>query len=270
MTKKRIAVIGSESCGHSFVKCCLDEDLESVCFERTDDIGGLFRNQKNPEEGRVSISKLVIINTSKEMMCFSDYIIPDYYINFMHNSQVLEYFRTYAKDFNLLKYIQFKVGSFKPDFYTSGQWEVVTECEETKEVNFFDGVKLCTGHHTNVHLPLESFPGIEKFKGQYFHSQDYKNPEALDGKSVFIIVVNSGGDMAVEISYTAKQVFLSIRSGAWILNCVGDHGYPFDVLHFSQLKHLISKICSQPKHRYVLRMGMELVMAKIQDQGLFT
>uniref|UniRef100_A0A8D2ANC9 Flavin-containing monooxygenase 5 n=1 Tax=Sciurus vulgaris TaxID=55149 RepID=A0A8D2ANC9_SCIVU len=261
MTKKRIAVIGSGVCGLSSVKCCLDEDLEPVCFERTDDIGGLWRYQENPEEGRASIYKSVIINTSKEMMCFSDYPIPDHYPNFMHNSQVLEYFRMYAKNFNLLKYIQFKttVCSVKkrPDFPTSGQWEVVTECEGKKEVNVFDGVMVCTGHHTNAHLPLESFPGIEKFKGQYFHSRDYKNPEALAGKRVIIIGIgNSGGDLAVEISHTAKQVFLSTRRGAWILNRVGDHGYPFDVVHFSRLKHLISKICGQALTNTFLEKNM--------------
>lgn len=46
------------------------------------------------------------------MMCFSDYPIPDDFPNFMHNSKVLEYFRLYAKEFDLLKYIQFKVGDF--------------------------------------------------------------------------------------------------------------------------------------------------------------
>ena len=68
--------------------------------------------QENSEEGRVSIYKFLIINTSKEIMYFSDYTIPDHYLNFMHNSQVLEYFRMYVNDFNLLKYIEFKVGSF--------------------------------------------------------------------------------------------------------------------------------------------------------------
>lgn len=47
----------------------------------------------------------------------------------------------------------------RPDFPTSGQWEVVTESEGKKEVNVFDGVMVCTGHHTQAHLPLESFPG---------------------------------------------------------------------------------------------------------------
>ncbi|KAM9689394.1 LOW QUALITY PROTEIN: flavin-containing monooxygenase 5 [Trichechus inunguis] len=249
MPKKRIAVIGGGMSGLTSIKCCLEEGLEPVCFERTDDIGGLWRFQENPEEGRASIYKSVIINTSKEMMCFSDYPIPDHYPNFMHNSQVLEYFRMYAKEFDLLKYIQFKTTVYsvrkRPDFSTSGQWDVVTESDGKKEVNVFDGVMVCTGHHTNAHLPLESFPGIEKFKGQYFHSREYKNPEAFAGRVIIIGIGNSGGDLAVEISHTAKQVFLSTRRGAWILNRVGDHGYPFDVLFSSRLNYFKKKIVSQ-------------------------
>ncbi|XP_022422403.1 dimethylaniline monooxygenase [N-oxide-forming] 5-like [Delphinapterus leucas] len=206
--------------------------------------------QEEPEEGRASIYKSVVINTSKEMMCFSDYPVPDHYPNFMHNSQVLEYFRMYAKEFDLLKYIRFKTTVYsvkkQPDFSTSGQWEVVTESEGKKEVNVFDGVMVCTGHHTNAHLPLESFPGIEKFKGQYFHSRDYKNSESFTGKRVIIIGIgNSGGDLAVEISHTAKQVFLSTRRGAWIFNRVGDYGYPVDVLFSSRFKYFMKKICGQ-------------------------
>ncbi|XP_070323302.1 flavin-containing monooxygenase 5 isoform X2 [Odocoileus virginianus] len=109
MAKKRVAVIGAGVSGLTSIKCCLEEGLEPLCFERSHDIGGLWRFQEEPEEGRASIYKSVIINTSKEMMCFSDYPIPDHYPNFMHNSQVLEYFRMYAKEFDLLKYIQFKV-----------------------------------------------------------------------------------------------------------------------------------------------------------------
>ncbi|XP_004646243.1 dimethylaniline monooxygenase [N-oxide-forming] 5 [Octodon degus] len=250
MTKKRVAVIGAGASGLSSIKCCLEEGLEPVCFERSVDIGGLWRFQENPEEGRASIYKSVIINTSKEMMCFSDYPIPEHYPNFMHNSHVLEYFRMYAKEFGLLKYIQFQttVCSVKkqPDFSTSGQWEVITEhLGETKR-DVFDAVMVCTGHHTNAHLPLESFPGIEKFKGQYFHSRDYKNPNGFIGKRVVIIGIgNSGGDLAVEISHTAKQVFLSTRRGAWILNRVGSHGYPFDVLFSSRFMYFLSKICGE-------------------------
>ncbi|KAG8132962.1 hypothetical protein E2320_010797, partial [Naja naja] len=64
--------------------------------------------EDNPEEDRASIYKSVIINTSKEIMCFSDFPIPDDFPNYMHNSKIMDYFRMYAKHFDLLKYIHFK------------------------------------------------------------------------------------------------------------------------------------------------------------------
>ncbi|CAJ0919588.1 unnamed protein product, partial [Ranitomeya imitator] len=83
---------------------------------------------------------------------------------------------------------------------------------------------------------------IETFKGQYLHSRDYKNPEQFKGKRVIVIGIgNSGGDIAVELSRTASQVFLSTRRGSWIINRVSDYGYPVDMLYlsrfFSTLRH---------------------------------
>ena len=40
---RREAIIGGGSSGSACIKCCLDEGLEPVCFESSDDIGGLWR-----------------------------------------------------------------------------------------------------------------------------------------------------------------------------------------------------------------------------------
>lgn len=40
---RRVAVIGGGASGLTCIKCCLDEGLEPVCFESSDDIGGLWR-----------------------------------------------------------------------------------------------------------------------------------------------------------------------------------------------------------------------------------
>ncbi|XP_069823530.1 flavin-containing monooxygenase 5-like [Dendropsophus ebraccatus] len=243
---QKICVIGAGSSGLTAIKCCLDEGLEPTCFESSDDIGGLWRFKENPEEDRASIYKSVIINTSKEMMCFSDFPIPDDYPNYMHNSKIMEYFRMYAKHFNLLKYIHFKTKvcniKKRPDFATTGQWDVVTECDGKQEVGIFDGILVCSGHHTFPHLPLHTFPGIEKFKGQYFHSRDYKNPQQFEDKKIIVIGIgNSGGDLAVEMSSVAKQVFLSTRRGAWVINRVSDDGFPLDVVLYSRYKLFVKK-----------------------------
>lgn len=50
-------------------------------------------------------------------------------------------------------------------------------------------------------------PGLEKFEGQYLHSRDYKSPQPFLGKRVVVVGIgNSGIDIAVELSHTAKQV----------------------------------------------------------------
>ncbi|XP_010179964.1 PREDICTED: dimethylaniline monooxygenase [N-oxide-forming] 5, partial [Mesitornis unicolor] len=168
---------------------------------------------ERPEEGQASIYRSVIINTSKEMMCFSDFPIPE--------------------DFP------------RPDFATTGQWEVVTESEGKQEADVFDAVLVCTGHHTDAHLPLSTFPGIEKFKGRYLHSRDYKDARDFTDKRVVVIGIgNSGSDLAVEISQTAKQVFLSTRRGAWIFNRVGDQGYPIDIVFTTRIKAFLQKVLS--------------------------
>ncbi|KAG9466621.1 hypothetical protein GDO78_016353 [Eleutherodactylus coqui] len=236
---KKVAVIGAGSSGLPAIKCCLDEGLEPTCFESSDDIGGLWRFTKEPEEARASIYKSVIINTSKEMMCYSDYPMPEEYPNYMHNSKVLEYFYQYAEQFQLRKYIKFKTSVCsirkRPDFATTGQWDVTTEHEGKQETQVFDAILVCTGHHTSPNLQLQSFPGIENFKGQYFHSRDYKSPEDLKDKRVIVVGIgNTGADLAVEISTVAKQVFLSTRRGVWLLNRVYDGGLPVDIVIFTR------------------------------------
>uniref|UniRef100_UPI00144861B9 dimethylaniline monooxygenase [N-oxide-forming] 5-like n=1 Tax=Epinephelus lanceolatus TaxID=310571 RepID=UPI00144861B9 len=167
---------------------------------------------ENPEPDRASIYHSVIINTSKEMMCFSDFPIPGHFPNYMHNSLIMDYFRMYADHFQLTKHIRFntKVLQVKQrsDFSHSGQWDVENENKDgKKERHILDAVMICIGHHCQPNLPLHDFPGIDTFTGKYFHSRDYKTPEEWRDKKVVVIGIgNSGGDIAVELSRVTKQV----------------------------------------------------------------
>ncbi|XP_065113419.1 flavin-containing monooxygenase 5-like [Paramisgurnus dabryanus] len=233
---KRVAIIGGGTSGLACIKCCLDEGLEPVCFESSDDIGGLWRFKENPDPERASIYQSLIINTSKEIMCYSDFPIPAHFPNYMHNSLVMDYFRMYTERFQLTRHIRFQTKVLhvtpRPDFPHTGQWDVETESKDgRREKQVFDAVMVCTGHHCHPHLPLQDFPGIDTFKGKFFHSREYKTPEEWRGKRVVVIGIgNSGGDIAVELSRIAKRVYLSTRKGSWILNRVGYNGFPADML----------------------------------------
>ncbi|XP_054458151.1 flavin-containing monooxygenase 5-like [Anoplopoma fimbria] len=233
---QKVAVIGSGVSGLTSIKACLDEGLEPTCFESSHDIGGLWRFKEEPEPGRANIYQSVVINSSKEMMSLSDFPPPADLPNNMHHSEVLMYLRLYADAFKLLQHIHFQTSVVcvrqTQDFAETGRWEVETESRDgQKETGVFDAVMVCTGHFTQPHLPLKDFPGIESFEGRYFHSWDYRNAEGLQGKRVVVIGIgNSGGDIAVDISRVAERVYLSTRSGAWMVSRVGAGGLPADLV----------------------------------------
>ncbi|KAM4641185.1 dimethylaniline monooxygenase [N-oxide-forming] 2-like isoform 1-T3 [Discoglossus pictus] len=240
----RIAVIGAGISGLTSIKCCLDEGLEPICFERSEDIGGVWRFTQSVENGRASIYESVVSNTSKEMMCYSDFPIPEHFPNFLHNRKMLEYYRMYAEKFDLIKHIQFNTLVCRvrkhSDFQATGQWEVTTEKDGKQETATFDGVMVCSGHHYQPYYPVDSFAGINKYKGPYFHSQQYKNSQGYKGKRVLIVGMgNSATDIAVELSHTASQVFLSTRRGAWVMSRVFDNGYPWDVCFDTRFQNFV-------------------------------
>ncbi|XP_069088124.1 dimethylaniline monooxygenase [N-oxide-forming] 2-like isoform X3 [Pleurodeles waltl] len=178
----------------------------------------------------------VVTNTSKEMMCYTDFPFPEDFPTYLHNTQVLEYLRMYADHFDLLKYIRFKTKvccvKRHADFHTTGQWDIVTETDGKQELNVFDAVLVCSGHHFEVNLPLESFPGINSFKGIFCHSREYKNPKQYEGKRVLIVGLgNSAADIAVEIGHTAAKVVLSTRHGSWVLTRISNMGNPIDMVY---------------------------------------
>ncbi|XP_077987003.1 flavin-containing monooxygenase 5-like [Glandiceps talaboti] len=232
---KRVAIIGAGSSGLGAIKCCLDEGLEPVCFEKGTDIGGLWNYHTDIKEGHASVFRSTIINTSKEIMCFSDFPAPKEYPNFMHNTWVVKYFRLFANHFGLLQYIHFNMvtESVQPasDYATSGKWDVKytdTEKNDTK-TETFDAVLVCSGHHVDPHKP--TFPGQDEFQGRIVHTHDYKVPKGYENKRILVIGIgNSGGDAAVELARVGSQVFLSTRRGSWILNRVSDEGYPIDLV----------------------------------------
>ncbi|NXG46263.1 FMO1 monooxygenase, partial [Psilopogon haemacephalus] len=239
-----VAVVGAGVSGLTATKCCLDEGLEPTCFEKSQDIGGVWRFTEHIEASRPSLYASVISNTSKEMSSYSDFPYPEDFPVFLPNARFLEYLQRYAEHFSLRKHIKFgtTVISIRKhaDFAVTGQWDVVTEVDGKQTLHIFDAVMVCVGNHSEPSLPLHSFPGIEKFQGQYFHSRQYKHPDMFQGKRVLVVGMgNSGVDIAVEASRVAAKVTISTRRGAWLLSRVYDHGYPWDMVFNTRLMSLI-------------------------------
>lgn len=160
---------------------------------------------------------------------------------------MFQYFCDYAHHFGLDNYVRLghKVLNITrtPNHDQDGTWEVefkdalvsLTGSGEKNtfrngnvRVEQFDGVLVCTGHHAKPQWP-NKWPGQDNFKGKIIHSHDYKEPKGYEDKVVVAVGIgNSGGDVAVELSHVAYQVYLSTRRGSWICSRLYDNGAPID------------------------------------------
>ena len=59
----RVAVVGAGVSGLTAIKCCRDEELEVVCFEKRNDLGGLWNYTENVEPGQSNVARSEIITT---------------------------------------------------------------------------------------------------------------------------------------------------------------------------------------------------------------
>jgi dimethylaniline monooxygenase (N-oxide forming) len=171
MAKKdiTICVIGSGASGLPSIKSCLEQGFQVVCFEKTDQIGGLWRYRDQVIDGLSRVQKSTITNSSKELNSFSDFPMPKEFPNYSHNTDMTRYFELYAEKFDLFSHIKFEHKVTKveknSDYENTHKWKVyVKNVKEKSNFNqVFDGVMVCTGHHV---IPRwAKFPGQESFKG---------------------------------------------------------------------------------------------------------
>ncbi|XP_062595036.1 flavin-containing monooxygenase 5-like [Saccostrea cucullata] len=238
---KTVCVVGAGVSGLAAVKNSLDEGLEPICFEKDDDVGGLWNYHDVPKDGDPSLYNSCSINTSKEMTCYTDFPIPKEYPNFMAHKHFKSYLKLYAEHFGLMKYIRLKHTVERvekaDDFDDTGEWVITTKNlssgkVEKRKVNF---VMVCNGHLHEPNIP--KFQGLEKFKGRVLHTHDYKDFHGYEGKRILIIGIgNSAADVACELSRHAEHVYVSTRKGTFVIQRAAEEGRPFDHIAVSRFR----------------------------------
>ena len=190
-----ISALLLDHCG-DFDFIYFETGFEVVCFEQEDEIRGLWRFTTSDTHS--SVCKSTVINTSKEMMSFSDFPPPREFPVYMPNIKVMEYFWMYAKKFDLIKHIKFNttVSSVKrtDDHDVTGKWEIIyyPHGKEIigKKSEIVDYLFVCTGHHWMKNIP--KFEGMNDFKGKIIHSKQYKDFKEFEDKTVLVVGKKSG------------------------------------------------------------------------------
>jgi cation diffusion facilitator CzcD-associated flavoprotein CzcO len=213
---QRVCVIGAGSSGIAACQVLGARGLAFDCYEKGSEVGGNWRYENDNEMS--SAYRSLHINTSRGLMAYKTYPMPDDYPDYPNHFQIARYFDDYVDHFGLREKIRFRT-EVKSVVPVDGEWEVtVEEADGESEAHRYRAVLVANGHHWDPRWPEPSFPGSDQFEGEQIHVHHYREPEVLRDKRVLVLGIgNSATDIAVEASRIAEKTFLAMRRGAYVM-----------------------------------------------------
>ena len=212
---EKVCVVGAGSSGIVAAQVLNARGIAFDCFEKGSAVGGNWRFEN--DNGMSSAYRSLHINTSRRVMAFKTFPMPDHYPDYPDHFQMAAYFDEYVDHFGLREKIRFRteVLGVEP---VDGGWEVVVEGPEGRETNRYRAVLVANGHHWDPRWPEPAFPGADEFGGEQMHAHHYREADVLRGKRVLVLGIgNSATDIAVESSRIGDATFIAMRRGAYVI-----------------------------------------------------
>ncbi|KAE8442765.1 hypothetical protein EG329_002853 [Mollisiaceae sp. DMI_Dod_QoI] len=233
MGKPTVAVIGAGPSGLSVTKNLLEAgDFDITIIEKRGEVGGVWSYCE--DETTTSTLKMTVSNVSKFGNSFTDFPIPDEMPPHLTAAQTCDYIKSYAKHFDLEKYVQFNTSvKWIQRNSEDTKWQLCLGNEKGEEIRDFDKLVVCNGLTGRATTP--KIEGIENFKGKSLHVQAFKRPDAFKGERVLVLGIgNSAADTSTQLIGHASKIYLSHRGGVKILPRIVE-GIPLDLVINRQL-----------------------------------
>lgn len=208
-SEQHYAIIGAGPMGLCTARQLKQYGIAFTGFELHSNVGGLW-DIDNPHSTMYETAHLI---SSKHMTEFSAFPMKDEVATFPRHDELCDYFKDYAKAFDLYSHYEFstKVINCTPN---EDGWLIITEKEGVQQTRQFKGLLIANG---TLHKPnAVNLPG--HFDGELIHSSHYKSPEQFKDKRVLIQGCgNSACDIAIDAVHFAKNVDMSVRRGYYFL-----------------------------------------------------
>jgi dimethylaniline monooxygenase (N-oxide forming) len=213
---QKVCVIGAGSSGIAACQVLAARGIPFECYEKGSEVGGNWRFENDNEMS--SAYRSLHINTSRGLMAYRTYPMPDDYPDYPSHFQIARYFDDYVDHFGLREKIRFRT-EVKRVAPVDGEWEAtVGDRDGNGETHRYRAVLVANGHHWDPRWPEPAFPGSERFEGEQMHVHHYRETDVLPGKRVLVLGIgNSATDIAVESSRIADRTFLAMRRGAYVM-----------------------------------------------------
>lgn len=195
-------VIGAGPAGLAAIRSLKNAGLPVQGVEKNADVGGQWLY--GADASAVYASTHLI--SSKSTTAYADYPMPADWPAYPSHVQVSEYFKSFAKHFDLYPSIRFNTEVKKIE-QRDGSWRATFGDGTTDD---YEGVIIANGHLSDPLMPKMS----GEFSGAVMHAKDYKTADIFEGKRVLVVGMgNTGCDIVVDAIHRARQVLWSVRGG---------------------------------------------------------
>ncbi len=262
----QVCIVGAGSSGITMAQVLAARGVPFDCFEAGSDVGGNWRFGNDNDMS--SAYESLHINTSRQLMEYAAYPMPDSLPDYPDHRQIAQYFDDFVDHFGLREQITFRTEVTRVSPVPGGspdRWEVTVRDRDGGEprTRTYRDVVVANGHHWSPRWPEPTFPGAETFPGEQLHAHYYRTSEPLAGKRVLVLGIgNSACDIAVESSRVAASTDLAMRRGAHILPKYM-FGMPTDHLTDSPLARGPLKV-----QQLAMAALLRLSQGKVTDYGL--
>ena len=223
----KVCVIGAGPSGLTTIKQLLDEGHEVTCFEKNEDIGGIWYRNGNDHNQMKAYDNLML-TISMKLMSFSDFMHRGGR-TFTDHKGYLRYLHNYVDTFNLRSCIKFEHTVDNIFHQDNDQWAItLSDSNGNTSTQHFDALAVCSGPFKT---PNTNIPEIEGFEGEVIHSSEYRNNKDYVGKKVLVVgLAESGADLIREISNVTEECTVSIRSRCFLIPRLIHGQYATDML----------------------------------------
>jgi hypothetical protein len=195
-------VIGAGPAGLAAIKSLKEAGLPVKGVEKNADVGGQWLYGAAPSAVYASTHLI----SSKRTTAYADFPMPEDWPAYPGHERVSEYFKSFARHFDLYSSIRFNTEIRKIE-QRDGSWRATLGDGSTED---YESVIFANGHLSDP-LMLK-IPG--EFTGRLMHAKDYKTADIFEGKRVLVVGMgNTGCDIVVDAIHRAKQVLWSVRGG---------------------------------------------------------
>jgi dimethylaniline monooxygenase (N-oxide forming) len=210
----KVCIVGAGSSGIAACQVMAARGIDFDCYEKGSGVGGNWRYEN--DNGMSSAYRSLFINTSRRMMQYASYPMPEDYPDYPHHTQIARYFDDYVDHFGLRERITFNTEVTSVEPAGGDRWIVTLDDGTTQS---YEAVMVANGHHWDPRWPEPPFPGQDSFEGEQLHSHHYREPdERFRDTNVLILGIgNSATDIAVETSRCSRMTYLAMRRGAHVL-----------------------------------------------------